>query len=295
MAISMDMIKVVREKSGAGMMDCKKALEECNGDIEKAFEWLKEKGIAKAVKKADRIAAEGLCNIKVQNNNAVILEVNSETDFASKSDAFKALVNEVTEAVFKGEPKNLEEALALDVNGVSLEQILMAATGKIGEKLTLRRLQFVTKKDNEVFGAYLHMGGKIGALVVLNTNLPEVAKDVAMHTAASAPQFVKRQDVPVDVLEKIRSEQLQAIKEDPKMVGKPEVMLNNILVGKVNKVLSEISLIDQPFVKDPDITVGAYLEASKAVVLSLVRYGVGDGIEKREENFAEEVAKQIKK
>jgi len=296
MAITTELIKIVREKSGAGMLDCKKALEACDGDVEKACDWLREKGIAKAAKKADRIAAEGLCSIKVEGNKAAILEVNSETDFAAKSGPFVELVGKLTNYVFASEVTTAEAALALATPEGTVETVLQAATGQIGEKMTLRRCEVVTKNDNQSFGYYIHMGGKIGVLVVLegNGDLSDVAKDVAMHVAAINPQYVKREDIPQDFIDNETHIQLEAAKNDPKFANKPEQMLQNIVKGKVNKTLAEICLVEQPFVKDPSLTVGDFVKNHGAKVVKVVRYGVGEGIQKREENFAEEVAKQMK-
>ncbi len=296
MAITTDLIKLVREKSGAGMLDCKKALEACDCDVDKACDWLREKGIAKAAKKADRIAAEGLCSIKVEGNKVAILEVNSETDFAAKSAPFGALVSKLTDYVLNGNAKTAEEALALATEEGTVETVLQAATGQIGEKMTLRRCEVISKEDSQSFGSYIHMGGKIGVVVVVDGNgdLSSVAKDVAMHVAAINPQYVKLEDVPQDYIENERHIQLEAAKNDPKLANKPEKILEGIVNGKVNKTLAEICLVEQPFVKDPSLTVGAFAKANGATIVKVVRYGVGEGIQKREENFAEEVAKQMK-
>ena len=296
MAITTDLIKVVREKSGAGMLDCKKALEACDCDVEKACDWLREKGIAKAAKKADRIAAEGLCSIKTEGNKTAILEVNSETDFAAKSAPFGALVAKLTDYVIASDVTNAEAALALNTPEGSVETVLQAATGQIGEKMTLRRCEVLVKNDSQSFGSYTHMGGKIGVVVVVegNGDLSSVAKDVAMHVAAINPQYVRLEDVPADFIANEKHIQLEAAKNDPKLAGKPEKILEGIINGKVNKTLAEICLVEQPFVKDPSVSVGNFAKANGATIVKVVRYGVGEGIEKREENFAEEVAKQMK-
>lgn len=296
MAITTELIKIVREKSGAGMLDCKKALEACDGDVEKACDWLREKGIAKAAKKADRIAAEGLCSIKTVGNKAAILEVNSETDFAAKSAPFVELVNKLTNYVFNSDVTTAEAALALTTEEGTVETVLQAATGQIGEKMTLRRCEVITKTDAQSFGTYIHMGGKIGVLVVLegNGDLSAIAKDIAMHVAAINPQYVRREDIPQDFIDNETHIQLEAAKNDPKFANKPEQMLQNIVKGKVNKTLAEICLVEQPFVKDPSLTVGDFAKNHGATIVKVVRYGVGEGIQKREENFAEEVAKQMK-
>ena len=296
MAITTDLIKVVREKSGAGMLDCKKALEACDCDVEKACDWLREKGIAKAAKKADRIAAEGLCSIKTEGNKTAILEVNSETDFAAKSAPFGALVAKLTDFVIASDVTSAEAALALNTEEGTVETVLQAATGQIGEKLTLRRCEVITKTDAQSFGSYTHMGGKIGVVVLVegNGDLSVVAKDVAMHVAAINPQYIRLEDVPADFIANEKHIQLEAAKNDPKLANKPEKILEGIVNGKVNKTLAEICLVEQPFVKDPSVSVGNYAKANGATIVKVVRYGVGEGIQKREENFAEEVAKQMK-
>ena len=296
MAITTDLIKVVREKSGAGMLDCKKALEACDCDVEKACDWLREKGIAKAAKKADRIAAEGLCSIKTEGNKTAILEVNSETDFAAKSAPFGALVAKLTDFVIASDVTSAEAALALNTEEGTVETVLQAATGQIGEKLTLRRCEVITKTDAQSFGSYTHMGGKIGVVVLVegNGDLSAVAKDVAMHVAAINPQYIRLEDVPADFIANEKHIQLEAAKNDPKLANKPEKILEGIVNGKVNKTLAEICLVEQPFVKDPSVSVGNYAKANGATIVKVVRYGVGEGIQKREENFAEEVAKQMK-
>ncbi len=294
MAVTTELIKIVRERSGAGMLDCKKALEACDCDVDKACDWLREKGIAKAAKKASRIAAEGICSIKVAGNKAVILEVNTETDFAAKSDVFKALVAEITDNLLAGAPANLEAALALEVNGTTIDETLKAATGQIGEKLSLRRVDVLHKTDAQSFGSYIHMGGSIGTVVVVDgADKEAVAKDIAMHAAASNPSYISRNDVPASYIENETHIQMEAAKVDPKLVGKPENVLKGIVAGKVNKSLSEICLLDQPFVKDPSVSVAQYAKNNGTSVVTAVRYGVGEGIEKRQENFADEVMKQI--
>jgi elongation factor Ts len=296
MAITTDLIKTVREKSGAGMLDCKKALEACDCDVERACDWLREKGIAKAAKKADRIAAEGLCSIKAEANKAAILEVNSETDFAAKSAPFVELVNQLTDYVYLSDVKTAEEALNITTEEGTVETVLQAATGRIGEKMTLRRCEVITKTDAQSFGYYIHMGGKIGVLVVVegNGDLSAVAKDVAMHVAAINPQFVKLSDIPAEFIANEKHIQLEAAKNDPKLANKPEKILEGIITGKVNKTLAEICLVEQPFVKDPSLTVGNFVKSNGAEIVKVVRYGVGEGIQKKTENFAEEVAKQMK-
>lgn len=295
MAISAKLVKELREKTGAGMMDCKKALEACDGDLEKSFDWLREKGIAKAAKKADRIAAEGLTAFCVEGNTATIVEVNSETDFVAKNQEFKDLVANIAACINANKPATLEEALACDMNGVTIERAIIDATAKIGEKLSLRRFEVIEKEDGQSFGAYSHMGGKISAVVLLSNSNEEVARDVAMHVAASAPQYIDRSAIPADVLERERNVVTQQALEENKKAAKPkpEAIIAKMVEGRMNKNLSEICLVDQEFIKNPDLKVGKYIGAGK--VEKMVRYLVGEGMQKREENFAEEVAAQMGK
>ena len=286
--ITTELIKNLRERTGAGMMDCKKALVECNGDIDKAGDWLREKGIAKAAKKADRIAAEGLTTVVTEGNYALICEINSETDFVAKNEKFINFVNDVATAALKAKATTLEEALNAPLNDGTVNDAIVSNTATIGEKLSLRRINLVEKSDSDSFGSYLHMGGKIGAVCVLsNTNNASVAKDVAMHIAASNPQYTNTTDIPAS--------EVETAKNDEKLAGKPEAALTKILEGKINKWKAEISLVEQPFVKDPGLTVGKYVKQVGATISSFVRYAVGEGLQKREDNFAEEVMNQVGK
>ncbi|WP_458294258.1 translation elongation factor Ts [Anoxybacteroides voinovskiense] len=293
MAITAQMVKELREKTGAGMMDCKKALTETNGDMEKAIDWLREKGIAKAAKKADRIAAEGTTFIEVEGNSAVIVEVNSETDFVAKNDDFKALVKELATHLLKNKPATLEEALQQKMeNGATVEEHINAAIAKIGEKLTLRRFEIIEKGDNAAFGAYLHMGGRIGVLTLLEgTRDDTIAKDVAMHIAALSPKYVSRDQVSQAEIDRER----EVLKQQALNEGKPANIVEKMVEGRLNKFYEDICLLEQTFVKNPDMKVRQFVEANGATVKSFVRYEVGEGIEKRQDNFAEEVMSQVRK
>ena len=295
MAISAKLVKELREKTGAGMMDCKKALEACDGDLERSFDWLREKGIAKAAKKADRIAAEGLTAFVVEGNVAAMVEVNSETDFVAKNVEFQELVATVAKTVVNAQPADLEAALAVEVEGKDLGTLIAEKSGKIGEKLSFRRFEVMTKEDAEVFGAYSHMGGKMTALVKIANTTEEKARDIAMHVAASAPQYIDRTAIPAEVLEHERTVLFnQAMEENANSAKpKPENIVEKMVEGRLNKNLKEICLVDQEFIKDPDQTVGNYL--GNATIVAIARFQVGEGMEKREENFAEEVAAQMKK
>ena len=283
-------VKTLREKTGAGMLDCKKALQENNGDLEAAITWLREKGIAKAQKKGDRIAAEGLAQIFTNGNQAVVLEVNSETDFVAKNEEFRNFVNTLGNALLNSDVNTMDEALKLKVNDGTVEDLVIAIIAKIGEKISFRRFQRVIKKDNENFGEYLHNGGKIASLVVIEGGNQEVAKEVAMHSAAMRPLYLNSASVPADVLEKEKEIMRQELLNE----GKPADKIENILVGKVRKYYEEICLENQIFVKaESKETVSKYLENNGAKLISMVRFEVGEGMEKRQENFAEEVMSQI--
>lgn len=294
MAISAKLVKELREKTGAGMMDCKKALEACDGNLEASFDWLREKGIAKAAKKADRIAAEGLTAFVIDGNAASIVEVNSETDFVAKNAEFQELVAAIAKVIVTNQPADLDAALKLQLDGKDLETVIAEKSGKIGEKLSLRRFAVLTKEDAEVFGAYSHMGGKMSALVKLSDSDEEKAKDIAMHVAASAPQYIDRTAIPTEVLDReLTVLKAQAMEENATSAKpKPENIIEKMVEGRLNKNLKEMCLVDQEFIKDPDQTVAKYLGNGK--VLEMVRFQVGEGMEKREENFAEEVAAQMK-
>lgn len=283
-------VKELREKTGAGMMDCKKALQETNGNMEEAITWLREKGISKAAKKAERIAAEGLANILVDRNKAIIIEVNSETDFVAKNEKFQSFVNELSKDLLESNATTMEEALDLEVNGEKISDKIIAITSTIGEKISLRRFEKIEKIDSQVFGSYTHMGGKIVALTLLEGANEEVAKEVAMHAAAMRPLYLNEQEVPVEVLEKEKS----IMKEQLLNEGKPEDKIQQIMVGKVKKFYEEVCLTNQIFIKaENKETVEKYVAQNNGTILKLIRYEVGEGIEKKVENFAEEVKNQI--
>lgn len=287
--ISAKDVNELRTKTGAGMMDCKKALTECEGDMEKALDWLREKGIAKAEKKASRIAAEGLANIFTDGNKAVILEVNCETDFVTKNTEFTGMINTIGTAVLESEATSLEDVLALETSEGTVAELIINKTAKIGEKLSLRRVEVVTKTDSQNFGAYLHMGGKIAVLVVTEGANEEVAKDVAMQAAAMRPSYLKKEDVPAEVLEREK----EVLKEQAINEGKPADIAEKMVAGRIQKYYKENCLIHQAFVKNGDIDVETYVKQNNGSVLSMIRYEVGEGMEHRSDNFAEEVAKQI--
>ena len=288
--ISASLVKELREKTGAGMMDCKKALEATNANIDEAIDWLREKGISKAAKKADRIAAEGLAAILVDGNNAAIVEVNSETDFVAKNAEFQELVNTVLKAILANDVKTIDELNECEVDGTKVADLVVSKTATIGEKLSIRRFSKLTKEDNESFGEYIHMGGKIAVLTLLEGANSEVAKDVAMHAAAMRPLYTRSSEVPTDVLDKEK----EIMREQLINEGKPEDRIDQILVGKVNKYYEEVCLENQIFVKaENKEKVADFVKANGGSIKTMIRYEVGEGMEKREENFADEVAKQI--
>lgn len=294
MDITAKMVKELREKTGAGMMDCKKALQETDGDIDKAMDFLREKGVAKAAKKADRVAAEGLTHIEIDHNSAVLLEVNCETDFVTKNDQFKQLLSELGKHIVKQKPETVEEALQqkLHGEGENVENYLNSIVATIGEKISLRRFTLLNKTDNDAFGAYLHMGGSIGVLSLLEgTTDNDVAKDIAMHAAAVSPRYVSRDAVSEEEVSRER----ELLKTQALNEGKPENIVEKMVEGRLGKFFEEICLLEQNFVKDPDQKVKKYVADKGAAVKTFVRYEVGEGMEKREDNFAEEVASQMKK
>ncbi|MFG6115089.1 translation elongation factor Ts [Thalassobacillus devorans] len=294
MAVTAKMVKELREKTGAGMMDCKKALTETDGDMDKAMEWLREKGISKAQKKADRIAAEGSAHVEVDGNTAVLLEVNCETDFVTKNDQFKALLQELGKHLLSQKPATAEEALEQKLHGEgdTVNEYINSTIAKIGEKISLRRFTILDKTDNDAFGAYIHMGGNIGVLTLLEGTTDEAAaKDVAMHIAAVNPRYVSRDEVSEEEVNKEREMlKTQALNE-----GKPEHIVEKMVEGRLGKFFEEICLLEQSFVKDPDQKVKKFVESTGGSVKGFVRYAVGEGMEKREDNFAEEVMSQVKK
>ena len=287
--ITASLVKELRELTGAGMLDCKKALEACEGNIEKSSEWLREKGISKAAKKADRIACEGLVNILIEGNKAVIIEVNSETDFVAKNDEFKDLIKTISNVLINSNVKTVEEALKLTTEDGTLEDTITNKIAKIGEKISFRRFEILEKTDSENFGSYIHMNGKIGVLTIVEGASSEVAKDVSMHAAAMRPKYLNIESVPSEDVDHEREIQKQIAMNE----GKPEQIAIKMVEGRIRKFYEEVCLTEQPFVKDDKMSVSAFVKANGGTIKNMVRYEVGEGMQKREENFAEEVAKQI--
>jgi elongation factor Ts len=283
-------VKELRDRTGVGMMDAKKALVSADGDMDKATDILREKGVATAAKKADRISAEGLSYIHVEGNTAAVVEVNSETDYVAKNEQFQTLVKDIAKTIATNKPASVEEAQELAMeNGDKISNAITSAITTIGENITLRRFELVEKEDDEIFGAYEHMGGSISVLTLIEGGSEEVARNVAMHVAALNPQYLEREDVPQEV----RDHELNILSEQAKNEGKPEHIVEKMVEGRLNKWLGEISLVDQPYVKDGDKTVQEYLNDNNASIKSFTRLEVGEGIEKREEDFAEEVRNQM--
>ncbi|HDB7514494.1 TPA: elongation factor Ts [Staphylococcus aureus] len=290
--ISAKLVKELREKTGAGMMDCKKALTETDGDIDKAIDYLREKGIAKAAKKADRIAAEGLVHVETKGNDAVIVEINSETDFVARNEGFQELVKEIANQVLDTKAETVEALMETTLpNGKSVDERIKEAISTIGEKLSVRRFAIRTKTDNDAFGAYLHIGGRIGVLTVVEGSTDEeAARDVAMHIAAINPKYVSSEQVSEEEINHER----EVLKQQALNEGKPENIVEKMVEGRLRKYLQEICAVDQDFVKNPDVTVEAFLKTKGGKLVDFVRYEVGEGMEKREENFADEVKGQMK-
>lgn len=288
--ITAKQVKELRDRTGAGMMDSKKALVEADGDIEKAIDILRENGVAKAAKKAGRTAAEGLAEYATNGNDAVLVEINSETDFVATNDKFTKLVDDVTNAILAAKPANVEEALKAPMNDTTIGEAITNLTAVIGEKITLRRFDLINKADDEVFGAYKHNGGAIVALVTMKGGNEEAAKNIAMHVAAINPEYLNKDSVPADELQR----QKDIFTKETENEGKPEKIIPRIVEGRVNKYLSEICLVDQPYVKDSDMTVEEYAKSQNGEVVSFARYEVGEGIEKKQEDFAAEVREQMK-
>ncbi|MBD8031781.1 MULTISPECIES: translation elongation factor Ts [Solibacillus] len=289
--VTAQLVKELREKTGAGMMDCKKALVSTEGDIDAAIDFLREKGLAAAGKKADRIAAEGTTYILENGNEAILLEVNAETDFVAKNDKFQFLVSSLAEQLLTAKPESVEAAMELEKDGVKIVDQISTATATIGEKISLRRFEIKTKSDADAFGSYLHMGGRIGVLVVLEGSTDAAAaKDIAMHIAAINPTYISRDEVSADEVERER----KVLTEQALNEGKPENIVAKMVEGRLGKYFEDVCLLDQAFVKNSDQKVRDFVKSLDATVTSFTRYAVGEGIEKREDNFAEEVMSQVK-
>ncbi len=291
MAITAALVKELRERTGSGMMECKKALVESNGDIDVAIEAMRKSGLAKADKKSDRVAAEGVIAIEMSDDGkkAVMLEINSETDFVAKADDFADFVAKVSKTVLEAEPADLDALLALPLNseGDTIDKTRQALIAKIGENIQVRRFEIMS--TDGVIGSYRH-GDRIGTLVELDGGDVALAKDLAMHVAASRPQAISAADLPAELLEKERD----IVATQAKDSGKPEAIIEKMVEGRMKKFVNEISLLGQAFVKDPDVTVEKLVKQANATVKAISFFEVGEGIEKKEDNFAEEVMAQAR-
>jgi len=283
--INAQLVKELRDLTGAGMMDCKKALVATNGDLEAAIVWLRENGIMKAQKKAERIAAEGSCAFAIEGNKAVIYEVNSETDFVARNEKFQAIVNKIGQAIVQSDYTKDQNVLDVKLGDETVNEIIINATATIGEKLSLRRVSILEKTVDQVFGVYSHMNGKIAVISVLEGDNEEVAKDVCMHIAAMNPKYLDGNSVDAEFLEKEK----EILKHETLNEGKPEKIVDRIVEGKIHKLLKSICLVDQEFVKNPDFTVGQYVKQNNSKIISFIRLEVGEGIEKKVDDFAAEV------
>jgi len=286
MSVTASLVKELRERTGAGMMECKKVLVETDGDIEAAQDLLRTRGQAKAEKKAGRIAAEGAVVFGNADGVAALLEVNSETDFVARDENFIGFAEKALELVLANQPADVDALSELDAGGQTLSELRNALIAKIGENINVRRFEVFQPKGQ--VGAYLH-GGRIGVLVDLEGGDEELARDIAMHVAATNPLCIAEDDVPADELEREKS----ILTEQALNEGKPAEIVEKMIAGRLRKHLAQITLVGQAFVKDPDVTVGKLLDSKGASVASYVRFEVGEGIEKKEENFAEEVAAQV--
>ncbi len=290
--ISASLVKELREKTGAGMMDCKKVLTETDGDMEKAIELLRERGIAKAAKKSGRVAAEGLVEAYISEDGKVgaVVEVNSETDFVAKNEEFKTFVMNVAKQVVEKNPKDVEELLtqdSIEVPGKTVNEVLVEKIATIGENMSVRR--FARFESQGLVEKYIHGDGKIAVLVNMSKGDKEVAKDVCMQIAAARPEYLNEQSVPAERLEKEK----EILKAQTMNEGKPEAIAEKIVQGRIGKFFSEVCLVDQAFVKNPDVKISQVLKEKNAEVVEFARFEKGEGIEKKEENFAEEVMKQL--
>ncbi|MDK6232720.1 translation elongation factor Ts [Aerococcus sanguinicola] len=292
MAITAKQVKELRDRTGVGMMDAKKALQEVDGDMDKAIDYLRETGQAKAAKKAGRIAAEGLAKVLVKGNDAVIVELNAETDFVAKNEKFQNMLNAIAEALLEAKPSSLEDAMtSVQVDGTQLDEYMSQMISVIGENLNLRRFTIFSKTDGQHFGQYSHLGGKIAVLVTVDGGDEEVASNVAMHIGGINPQYIDENSVPEEVVEHER----EVLTEQSLNEGKPEKIVHKMVEGRLRKFFSEICLVDQDYLLDGDQTVGQYLSSKAASVVDFRRYEVGEGIEKQEEDFAAEVQSQMGK
>ncbi|WP_454995040.1 translation elongation factor Ts [Bulleidia extructa] len=295
MAITAAQVKELRELTGAGMLDCKNALTETNGDVQAAIDWLRERGIAKAQKKSGRIAAEGLAKVVIEGNKAIAVEVNSETDFVAKNEQFLTLLDTVANTILHSQAKVNEEALELATADGRLKDTIVNAVATIGENITLRRFELLEKADDEIFGSYTHQGGRIVSVVVVKgTDDAQVAKNIAMQVASMNPSYISRDYMPKEIVDHEREIQVQLLNNDESLANKPEKVKAGILEGRLSKSLQDMCLVDQEYFLDTNLKVKDFLKENHAEVTQMVKYAVGEGIEKKEDDFAAEVAAMAK-
>lgn len=295
MAITAAQVKELRELTGAGMLDCKNALTETNGDVQAAIDWLRERGIAKAQKKSGRIAAEGLAKVVIEGNKAIAVEVNSETDFVAKNEQFLTLLDTVANTILHSQAKANEEALELATADGHLKDTIVNAVATIGENITLRRFELLEKADDEIFGSYTHQGGRIVSVVVVKgTDDAQVAKNIAMQVASMNPSYISRDYMPKEIVDHEREIQVQLLNNDESLANKPEKVKAGILEGRLSKSLQDMCLVDQEYFLDTNLKVKDFLKENHAEVTQMVKYAVGEGIEKKEDDFAAEVAAMAK-
>lgn len=295
MAITAAQVKELRELTGAGMLDCKNALTETNGDVQAAIDWLRERGITKAQKKSGRIAAEGLAKVVIEGNKAIAVEVNSETDFVAKNEQFLTLLDTVANTILHSQAKVNEEALELATADGHLKDTIVNAVATIGENITLRRFELLEKADDEIFGSYTHQGGRIVSVVVVKgTDDAQVAKNIAMQVASMNPSYISRDYMPKEIVDHEREIQVQLLNNDESLANKPEKVKAGILEGRLSKSLQDMCLVDQEYFLDTNLKVKDFLKENHAEVTQMVKYAVGEGIEKKEDDFAAEVAAMAK-
>ena len=290
--ITAAIVKELRERTGAGMMDCKKALVATEGDMEKAIDFLREKGLSQAAKKAGRVAAEGavVAYVTEDGKTGAIVEVNCETDFVGKNENFQALAKSIAELIVKTNPADVDALLASEMDGKTVKDVVTEAIAKIGENISVRRFVRYESAEGKVY-SYIHGGGKIGVLVDMKGGDAELGKDIAMQVAAAKPQFLNRNEVPDSELE----HEKDILTEQARNEGKPENIIAKMVMGRINKYYKEVCLVDQEFIRDGDLTISKLLKSKNADVARFARFQLGEGIEKKQENFADEVAAFIKK
>lgn len=288
--ITASMVKDLRTTTGAGMMDCKKALVEADGDMAKAVDILREKGLSQAAKKASRIAAEGAVVSYIADNKktGVIVEVNCETDFVGQNENFQELARSMAKHIVETDPADVEDLLASEMNGKTVKEIVTEAVANMGENISIRRFVRYESREGEVF-SYIHGGGKIGVLVEMKSADAELGKDIAMQVAAANPSYMERTEVSNEEIE----HEKEVLREQARNEGKPEAIIEKMVLGRVNKYYKEVCLVDQPFIRDGDISISQLLKSKGAEVIRFSRFQLGEGIEKKQDNLAEEVAKQI--